>query len=45
LFVHVEIVERADFKLVANCTTYDADGTVYLVTEGAAVTVSKDLEW
>jgi len=45
LFVHVEIVESSDFKLVANCTTYDAEGTVYLVTEGAAVTVSKDLEW
>ena len=45
LFVHVEIVENSDFKLVANCTTYDAEGKVYLVTEGAAVTVSKDLEW
>jgi len=45
LLVHVEIVESTDFKLVANCTTYDADGKVYLVTEGAAVTVSKDLEW
>ncbi len=45
LFVHVEIVESSDFKLVANCTTYDAEGKVYLVTEGAAVTVSKDLEW
>jgi len=45
LFVHVEIVENSAFKLVANCTTYDAEGKVYLVTEGAAVTVSKDLEW
>jgi len=45
LFVHVEIMDNTDFKLVANCTTYDAEGKVYLVTEGAAVTVSKDLEW
>ena len=45
LFVHVDIIENSDFKLVANCTTYDSDGKVYLVTEGAAVTVSADLEW
>jgi len=45
LFVQVEIVESTDFKLVANCTTYDAEGKIYLVTKGAAVTVSKDLEW
>lgn len=45
LLVHVEIIENADFKLVANCTTYDQEGKVYLVTEGAAVTVSRDLKW
>ncbi|MEM6321735.1 MAG: KR domain-containing protein, partial [Bacteroidota bacterium] len=45
LFVHVEIVENTDFKLVANCMTYDTNGKVYMVTEGAAVTVSRDLEW
>jgi NAD(P)-dependent dehydrogenase (short-subunit alcohol dehydrogenase family) len=45
LFVQVEIIENNEFKLVANCTTYDADGKVYMVTEGAAVTVSKELKW
>ena len=45
LFVHVGIVENSAFKLVADCTTYDADGTVYMVTRGAAVTVSAELAW
>jgi len=45
LFVHVGIVEKSAFKLVADCTTYDVDGKVYMVTKGAAVTVSKELQW
>ena len=45
LFVHVRIVESSAFKLVADCTTYDAEGKVYMVTKGAAVTVSKELTW
>ena len=45
LFVHVGIVENSAFKLVADCTTYDADGVVYMVTRGAAVTVSGELAW
>lgn len=45
LFVHIEIVESNEFKMVANCTTYDENGTVYMFTKNAAVTVSKELEW
>lgn len=45
LFVHIEVVESNEFKMVANCTTYDENGEVYLFTKNAAVTVSKELEW
>lgn len=45
LLVHVKIVESDDFKMVADCTVCDAEGKVYMVTEGATVTVSKQLEW
>ena len=45
LLVHVKIVENSEFKLVADCTVYDAEGKVYMVTSGAAVTVSKELNW
>lgn len=45
LFVHIEVVESNEFKMVANCTTYDENGDVYLFTKNAAVTVSKELEW
>ena len=45
LFVNVKIEEANDFKMVATCTVYDAEGEVYMLTEGATVTVSKGLEW
>ncbi|MEL7427688.1 MAG: SDR family NAD(P)-dependent oxidoreductase, partial [Bacteroidota bacterium] len=45
LLVHVKIVESNEFKLVADCTVYDEQGKVYMKTEGAAVTVSKQLQW
>lgn len=45
LLVNVRIVESDDYKMVADCTVYDKDGKVYMVTEGATVTVSKQLEW
>lgn len=45
LFVHIEIVESTEFKMVANCTVYDESGTVYMFTKNAAVTVSKELQW
>ena len=45
LFVHIAILENTAYKMIADCTVYDAAGQVYMVTEGAAVTVSKQLEW
>lgn len=44
-FVHIEVVESSPFKMVANCTTYDENGQVYMFTKNAAVTVSKELQW
>ena len=45
LFVHVKIVESNPFKMIADCTVYDATGKVYMFTKNAAVTVSKTLNW
>lgn len=45
LFVHVGVEEATDFKMVATCTVYDEEGTVYMLTKGATVTVSKQLVW
>lgn len=45
LFVDVKIEESNDFKMIATCTVYDEQGDVYMLTEGATVTVSKGLEW
>ncbi len=45
LFVHMEIVEATDFQMMANCTVYDEAGNVYVKTEGAAVTISRDMMW
>ncbi|NPD86676.1 SDR family NAD(P)-dependent oxidoreductase, partial [Lentimicrobium sp. L6] len=45
LMVNVTIQEASEFKIVALCTVYDEDGTVYMQTDGAAVTVSKQLVW
>jgi len=45
LLVHVQVVESSDFRMVADCTVYDDQGAVYMITKGAAVTVSKQLEW
>ena len=45
LFVHIKIEESNEFKLVATCTVYDQQGKIYMLTENAAVTISKDLSW
>lgn len=45
LLVNVTIREASEFKMVADCTVYDLEGTVYMQTNGAAVTVSKQLVW
>ena len=45
LLVNVAIREATDVKMVADCTVYDPEGTVYMQTKGATVTVSKQLVW
>jgi len=45
LLVNVTITEATDVKMVAECTVYDTEGTVYMQTKGATVTVSKQLAW
>jgi len=45
LFVNIKIEEADDFKMMATCTVYDQEGTVYMLTQGATVTVSKQLFW
>jgi hypothetical protein len=41
----VTCTERTEFGMVAKCTVYDEEGTVYMLTEGAAVTISRELAW
>ncbi|MEO0626834.1 MAG: SDR family NAD(P)-dependent oxidoreductase, partial [Bacteroidota bacterium] len=43
--IAIDILESTDFAMSANCTVYDESGTIYMKTEGAAVTVSHQLEW
>jgi len=45
LFVNISVQEATATKMTANCTVYDEKGDVYVVTEGAAVTVSEGLKW
>lgn len=45
LMVNVSIREASEFKMVADCTVYNSEGTVYMQTNGATVTVSKQLVW
>ena len=45
LMVNINVREATEFKMVADCTVYDSEGTVYMETNGAAVTVSKQLSW
>ena len=45
LMVNVSIREASEFKMVADCTVFDSEGTVYMQTNGATVTVSKQLVW
>lgn len=45
LFVQIDIIENTPFKMSANCTVYDEQGAIYVKTEGAAVTISKELRW
>ncbi len=45
LFVHMKVQESSEVKLVAECTVYDEQGTVYIKTSGATVTISQQLVW
>ncbi len=45
MLVHITIKESTPFKMVADCTVVDKSGKVYMETIGAAVTVSKQLQW
>lgn len=45
LFVTVVIHEATEFKMVAECIVYDEEGSIYMQTKGATVTVSKELVW
>lgn len=45
LFVTMQVEEVNDVKLVATCTVYDEEGTVYIKTSGATVTISGELVW
>ncbi len=45
MYVHIDITESTEYKMIANCTVMDEEGTVYMKTSGAAVTVSKQLQW
>ncbi len=45
MYVHISIQESSAFKMVADCTVFDETGKVFMTTNGAAVTVSKQLQW
>ncbi len=45
LFVHINVKELTEVKMTAECTVYDSDGEVYMVTSGAQVTISPQLVW
>ena len=45
MYVSIKIKESSAFKMEADCTVLDEHGTVYMQTLGAAVTVSKQLQW
>jgi hypothetical protein len=45
MYVDIAVEEANDFKMAATCTVYDDTGEVYMLTEGAVLTVSKQLVW
>lgn len=44
-YVYMKIQENSATKMIADITVYDSYGDVYLFTEGAGLTVSKELTW
>jgi len=45
LFSSIKIEKDDGFTAVANCEVFDEAGNVYMVTKGATLTFSQDLEW
>ena len=45
MYVIMEVINDSEHKLVADCTTIDEQGKIYMHTKNAAVTISKDLKW
>jgi NAD(P)-dependent dehydrogenase (short-subunit alcohol dehydrogenase family) len=45
MYVDIAVDEATDFRMAATCTVYDETGAVYMLTEGAVLTVSKQLVW
>ena len=45
LTVHIQVLEHNAYKMAATCTVYDSTGKVYMVTQNAVLTISKDLKW
>ncbi len=45
LLVTLKVREANDVKMVADFTIYDEEGTVYMETSGATVTISNQLVW
>ncbi len=44
-YVHIKIQENTETKMIADCTVYDDNEDVILFTEGAGLTVSRELVW
>ncbi len=45
LFCTIEVEEADDYKMVATCRVFDEDNNLFMQTEGATLTISKDLQW
>ncbi len=45
LYVQISITENTPHRISANCVIVDEAGEIYSETEGASVTVAKDLRW
>lgn len=44
-YVYIKIEENTATKMIADCTVYDEDENVFLITKGAGLTVSQELVW
>lgn len=44
-YVYIKIEENTATKMIAECTVYDENGSVFLITKGAGLTISPELKW